>query len=340
MPLNRILRLALLGAGLMPTAACADLLTNPLLESGQVPLTATPVPLSTNEPGRAEVGALVYLGGVELTGRGTGFGGISALAVAADGERFLALSDIGFWVTGRLEFDAAGRLVGADAAEAGRLRQLDGEEVGRMFRDAEALAVAADSGSAIVGFERQHRLWRYAIDDAGGLDSVPVPVATPPGIEAAPSNGGIEALALLADGRHVAFAEGLADDDGSLAWVGSGTDGAVDWLPLRYVAAPGYAVSDAAGLPGGGLLVLERAFAVLAGARARLVYVPAEALTAGTPVAGRELALLAPPLTVDNFEALAVVPEPDGAVKLILGSDDNFRPFQRTLLLAFRWRQE
>jgi len=40
------------------------------------------------------------------------------------------------------------------------------------------------------------------------------------------------------------------------------------------------------------------------------------------------------PLTVDYFEALAVIPAPDGAVKPTVASDDNFRPFQRALLMA------
>lgn len=46
---------------------------------------------------------------------------------------------------------------------------------------------------------------------------------------------------------------------------------------------------------------------------------------------------LAPPMTVDNFEGVAVVARPDGGWRLYLLSDDNFQPAQRTLLLAFDW---
>jgi hypothetical protein len=60
---------------------------------------------------------------------------------------------------------------------------------------------------------------------------------------------------------------------------------------------------------------------------------PAEIATMKV-VEGRELARLAPPLSVDNMEALAV--ERDGARTIIwIASDDNFNPMQRTLLMKF-----
>jgi len=46
---------------------------------------------------------------------------------------------------------------------------------------------------------------------------------------------------------------------------------------------------------------------------------------------------LGPPLTLDNFEGLAVVPHGDGSVRFYLISDDNGISRQRTLLLAFDW---
>jgi hypothetical protein len=49
-----------------------------------------------------------------------------------------------------------------------------------------------------------------------------------------------------------------------------------------------------------------------------------------------------PPMTVDNFEGLAVVPAapgPDSALRFYLLSDDNAPSrTQRTLLLAFDWQ--
>ena len=51
---------------------------------------------------------------------------------------------------------------------------------------------------------------------------------------------------------------------------------------------------------------------------------------------GELLARFAPPLTVDNFEGLAVARDADGATLVYILSDDNFHFLQRTLLLLFR----
>jgi hypothetical protein len=48
-----------------------------------------------------------------------------------------------------------------------------------------------------------------------------------------------------------------------------------------------------------------------------------------------ELALLAPPLMVDNFEAIAAVRRGEGGVRLYIASDDNQSDRQQTLLYAF-----
>ena len=47
---------------------------------------------------------------------------------------------------------------------------------------------------------------------------------------------------------------------------------------------------------------------------------------------------LAKPLTIDNFEGLAAVPGPNGAIRFYLISDDNFSSSQRTLLVAFDFK--
>ena len=52
-------------------------------------------------------------------------------------------------------------------------------------------------------------------------------------------------------------------------------------------------------------------------------------------IGDQELAQLVPPLSVDNFEGLAVHPDPAGGWLIYLLSDDNFNPLQRTLLLQF-----
>jgi len=50
-------------------------------------------------------GALEFRGGLELTSSHREFGALSAIRVAADGARFVALTDKGRWLTGRITYD-------------------------------------------------------------------------------------------------------------------------------------------------------------------------------------------------------------------------------------------
>ena len=330
------LRIALSLAAMLPTTTCAGLLVTERITAGPLQVTAEPVALSPSQPQRETVGALTYRGGLELHGDGTGLGGLSAIALDEDGAGFLALSDVGYWIRGRLEFDAARTLVGVSPLYAGALHDANALPVVHPFSDAEALAIA-DDGTAIIGFERDHRLWSYDRNADGGLSGSPSAVSAPPGLVDAPENGGIEALTLLQDGRWVAVAEELGTEQGQLGWVGTGPPQAIAWQPFRYRAADGFAVSDVAALPDGDLVFLERSFSLLTGFRARLVHVRSSALSAGATVEGETLGAWAPPLTTDNFEAVGVIAGPPNKLMFIIVSDDNFRPFQRNLVLAFEW---
>ena len=68
----------------------------------------------------------------------------------------------------------------------------------------------------------------------------------------------------------------------------------------------------------------------------RLRVVPIELPPLKDRVAGFTLGVLRRPLTVDNFEAIAVRPAADGRIYVYLLSDDNQSDQQRTLLLQFR----
>jgi hypothetical protein len=104
---------------------------------------------------------------------------------------------------------------------------------------------------------------------------------------------------------------------------------------LRYRRPQGFRPTDAALLPDGRLLVLNRRFRLFEGWSARLVMA---GLGPDGVIATREIAALAPPLTVDNMEAMSVTRE-GGRTILWLASDDNFSPLQRTLLLKFELRE-
>ena len=110
-------------------------------------------------------------------------------------------------------------------------------------------------------------------------------------------------------------------------------------LRLRYRAPPGYRITDAALLPDGRLLLLNRSVAWLAGSRRNRWSPTCAGLAAGADDRGRsEVATLEAPLTVDNMEALSVTRE-GGRTIVWIASDDNYiRLFRRTLLLKFALR--
>ncbi len=88
-------------------------------------------------------------------------------------------------------------------------------------------------------------------------------------------------------------------------------------------------------LPGGDVVVLERAFTRLGTDAARLIRLEGGSIAPGNRLEGRVLAEFLPPVTVDNFEGVAVRRDEDGETLVYVLSDDNFKPEQRTLLLMF-----
>lgn len=292
---------------------------------------AEPVALSAADALLRACGDLTYRGGVALTADDPRFGGFSGLAVGADGQRLTAISDEGRWLTARLRYTEDGRLAGLDEARLGALLGLDGRPLAdKTEQDAESLAVLGD-GSLLVGFEHRHRLWRYRQLDP----AVAEPYPAPPGLENTPPNGGIESLALLPDGRVLALTEYHVERPGLVGWV----EARGKWQMLWYPLVGAYRPADACSLPGGDLLVLERAYNRQRGiVGVRLVRVAAAGVRPRARLQGFPVAELTPPFVLDNFEGLACRKGTDGETVLYLLSDDNFNPAQRTLLLMFTLR--
>ena len=276
-------------------------------------------------------GSLRLLGGLALDDAVIGFGGFSGLHLDA-ALRLTAISDIGRFFTARLVLHEDGVPAGLAGLRTGRLRDGSGAPLPRGFSgDAESLARLPD-GTWLVGFERWHRIRAHARLDGPGTY-----VEAPPGIEQAPANGGLEALAVLADGRWLAIAEKHAPPetpDLRHAWIG----GPGRWLPVAYRPGTDFDPSDAAPLPDGGALVLERRFSIFGGFRARLVRVPAAALAAsrqGAVIEGDELLRLEPPWPADNWEGVTAVRLANGRTLVALITDDNQNVLQRSMLLLF-----
>ncbi|MFQ5958466.1 MAG: esterase-like activity of phytase family protein [Alphaproteobacteria bacterium] len=294
------------------------------------------VALNPEDRAQSAIGALEYLGGLALSAEDSRFGGLSGLDVSADGTRMTAVTDRGHWVTARLVYDDGGRLTGVADGAIDPIRDETGRPVARPWNDAEEIARLAD-GTLLVSFEHRHRIWAYR--DFGALVSARAQALHVPGaLAAAPFNGGLEALTALADGRLLAVTEKHFKGKGAVnAWLLSA--GGSREQPLSYAVDSDFRPTSLATLPDGDVLALERRFTAVAGAAARLRRIDKEAIAPGATLAGREIARLAPPLTVDNFEGLALRRDAGGAVQLYMISDDNFRPHQRTLLMHFRLRE-
>lgn len=292
-----------------------------------VALDADPILLNPDDPSLERLGPLAWLGGLRLSIADPRFGGYSGLERLPDG-RLLAVSDLGHWLSFQPLRDTRGRLAGVAAADWSPLRDPRGRPLTDKFdSDAEAVRRRAD-GSLLVSFERRHRLWRYPATEAAA-DEMPVP----PNLRDLPENGGVEALAVLPDDGLLLIAENGRSSAGTLrAWLQRRDR----WHELAYVATGMFQPTDAAALPNGDVLVLERRFTLVAGVAARLARIPAAQIVPGGKLDPVPIAELVPPYSVDNMEGLAVAPEADGGALIYLISDDNRNPLQRTLLMLFR----
>lgn len=297
------------------------------------PLTvhSTPVALNPYDATHRNVGALTYMGGVELKSSHRAFGGLSGLTVSADGHRILAVSDRGHWLRARLDLDDAGRLTGLSDTAIFPMRDRDNLPLRGHLADAEALVQEA-GGRVLVAFERVHRLWRYSLLE-GLEDAKPHDYPAPPDLRQAPANQGIEAMTRLGDGRLVLLTEDYVDaNDRRRGWVSEGPR----YHPIAMWVRDRFKPTDMTRLPNGDVLLLERRFTVVGGIAARLSIIPASTIQPNAVLEPRVIAVLQPPLTVDNMEGVATAPGPGVTTDIYILSDDNFKSIQRTLLLKFR----
>ena len=316
-------------ASLALLTACATAHLRPIPPHGPVPASAqisiqsAPVPLNPADPGRQAVGDFRYLGGLALTSTDTSrLHGLSDLVVSPEGT-IIAPTDDGDILRAKLLFGPDGRLSGLGEATLKPLLGASGEPLqGKGEGDAEGLSLLAN-GDLLVGFERDHRIWRYPA--ATGARPVAVPMPT----LAMQSNDGMEGLAaapsLYSDGYWIGV------EPGSIWFCRLQLScRPVEGLPVPPV---GYRLSALTTGPAGELVILHHSFIPSIGSRIILTVVSKP--MGEKTVIGR--LAMGPSTTVDNFEGVAVVPRADGSWRLYLLSDDNFNDRQRTILLAFDW---
>lgn len=295
---------------------------------GAVPdLTATPVPLDPGDPKHLKVGALTFIGGVRLTSKDLAFGGYSSMTI--DHGLFTLLSDGGTVV--RFRLDDRFRL---SAPGFGDLPVGPGTGWNKADRDSESMTLDPATGRAWVGYERVNQIWRYS----PGL-TLPATTVAPQPMADWSENGGAESMVRLHDGRFLVIAETSrrlpSQARSALIFDRDPVEKPLKGFEFGYLPPDGYDPSDATELPDGRVLILNRKLALPFSWSAMLTLIDPRDIRPGVTIRGREIARLAPPLTVDNFEGLAITRE-HGATMLWMVSDDNLLILQQTLLMKFR----
>ncbi len=277
----------------------------------------------------ARIGALQPVGAVRLTAadpvRDGAFGSFSALV--ADRGALTLLGDAGTFVRMRI---AGGRVT---TLASGSLPGGPGTGWSKLDRDSESLAVDPATGRLWVGFERANMVWRYAPGFARAERGV-----APRAMRSWTSNSGAESLVRFRDGGFLILPEGT--DRKWRVWRGllyRGDPTAPGAKPALFGYRPPrrYVPSDAAELPNGDLLVLNRRFRRPLVFASALVRIPRAAIRPGGFSEGRVIATLGPDVLGENGEGLAITRE-RGATMVWIVTDNDGASWRPTILAKFR----
>ncbi len=285
----------------------------------------------------ARFGKLTFLGGLELLGANRMIGGLSGLVSLDDGNRFLAVTDNGHWVSGSVEQAPDGRPLDiTDVRHAPLLGPDDRTLVVRWGHDTEALALAG--GTLYVSAETKNAIYRYPWPLATGRERMEDRVALPEEFRTLRRNAGLEAVAAAPkgsplEGRLVAVAETAPSDAHNLVGYILGGEVAERFEITRLNR---FDATDAAFLPNGDLVLMERRFNLRDLIGLRLRRFDAGSIRSGAVLEGETLLEADFGYQIDNMEALAVHRNAAGEIILTLLSDDNRSLLQRTLFLRFR----
>ena len=284
------------------------------------------------------VDRLVFRGGLTLQSPDDTFGGLSSVSQTGADQRVTFITDRGNFVAGQLAYDQADRLIGLIGVTIEPMRNSGGEVLPRQYaRDAEGMDTIWRNGEAVavrVGFEHLTRVADFAISESkpGGPARE---IGIPQWLTDLRTNESLESICIAPPASPIAgstllLAEEALDEDGNHRGELLGTN---DRGPLTYVNSPIVNPTDCKFLPNGDLLVLERGVSLFAFVM-NLRRVPAAEVRPGNLMTG-ELLLSAQGGEIDNMESLMVHQTPGGETRILIGSDNNFNDWQRTLLLEF-----
>jgi len=314
------------------TFALADVLRYPAAPT-HIDITATAITSFDNrDPTRTRFGDLEFRGGLELSSRHPAFGGISALHVEPDGNRFIAATDRGSWVRGRIVYRDGKPAAVADA-EVAPILGVDGRPLAaRGWFDVESLAER--DGILYIGIERAEQIVRFDYR-RDGLRARGQPIDVPADFKTFTFNKSLECLAApqgALAGRLIVVTEHSLDSAGNLRSFVLGADQVTRFGVRR---SDDFDVSDCTVLSQDELLLLERRASPARGIAIRIRRIPIADIKEGAVVDGRSMFDADLAFQIDNMEGIGVHRNSAGETIVTLVSDDNFSIIQRNLLLQF-----
>jgi hypothetical protein len=243
--------------------------------------------------------------------------GLSALHLDASGTNFTALSDRGYFVSGRLT-RKDGAVSAVTRVQVNPVQMIKGGKVTGYDSDSEGIAVTPN-GAIYVSFEGFHRVRRYASTKSRAKH-----VPSHPDFKSLQNNSSLEALASDKWGRLYAIPErsGKLDRPFPVYRYQGGK-----WDKRLSIPRRGdFLVVGADFGPDGDFYVLERDFTWFGGFASRL-----RKFTL-TPKGFRNEKTLFRTRTGfhDNLEGISVWRDAQGRTRITLVSDDNDSAFQRT----------
>jgi hypothetical protein len=313
--------------------------------AGPIVVEATPITSFENrDPSKINFGKLEFRGGLVLTSKNETFGGISGIHIEPDGARFLAVTDQGAWLRGRIVYEDE-KPVGIADAEIAPILGQDGKPLARHgWYDVESLTY--EDGRAYIGIERANKIVRFDYSRSGLLARGQA-IAVPPDFKTFSYNKSLECLtappkgaaltgnliavtehSLDAAGNHRAFVLNRHEKNG---------DAVVRFSVKR---SDDFDVSDCTILPPNDLLLLERRYSPLRGVAMRIRHIALADIKEGAVLDGLSLIEADLGYQIDNMEGIAVHRSARGETIITLVSDDNFSFLERTLLLQFVLQEE
>ncbi|MFU8881079.1 MAG: esterase-like activity of phytase family protein [Rhodobacterales bacterium] len=268
-------------------------------------------------------GAATFIDSYRWTMDNPDFGGFSAIELFDNGTAFIALTDKGRYIEGRLIRDASGRITDVQAGDLIHLRDMEGKPLKGRASDSEGLALGPDGGF-FVSFEGIHRVRFYP-----SPHDPAVRIVGHPDFAKMQINSSLESLAI--DDRGHLFT--LPERSGALerpfpVYRHDGTEWDIPFhLPRRDAFLP---VGADFG-PDGWLYLLERALTG-PGFRTRVRRFD----VSGDVVNAEEMLIETRTRRHDNLEGISVWLDAKGQTRITMISDDNFMFFQRTEIVEYK----